>query len=311
MTDDHITTDVIGLSTTLERFDSDAENPVSLITADDDGVLHIADLEQLSRDIDFINDQLDNTVFTPEDRAFVKDGRAKVNKLNKAIVSAVRDEKSRVFDELDRERKSVEKQLDAINKSLGRTLQDFDQQVREEKRAEMESSFADAVELSGDARLNNLSFTEVENPSWSNRSSSHSKSVSELDSRLSSVIVLLDNNDDMDVHQVVESLELDQWDLSKTMMSIKAERERIAQEKREAEEAHQRALEEARAEVRREMEKQDGSDSGDSESNPDDSESAGRQQLVVSWEGTADTVAIRREIMKVLTNHEVNNPQIQ
>lgn len=311
MTDDHITTDVIGLSTTLERFDSDAENPVSLITADDDGVLHIADLEQLSRDIDFINDQLDNTVFTPEDRAFVKDGRAKVNKLNKAIVSAVRDEKSRVFDELDRERKSVEKKLDAINKSLGRTLQDFDQQVREEKRAEMESSFADAVELSGDARLNNLSFTEVENPSWSNRSSSHSKSVSELDSRLSSVIVLLDNNDDMDVHQVVESLELDQWDLSKTMMSIKAERERIAQEKREAEEAHQRALEEARAEVRREMEKQDGSDSGDSESNPDDSESAGRQQLVVSWEGTADTVAIRREIMKVLTNHEVNNPQIQ
>lgn len=311
MTDDHITTDVIGLSTTLERFDADAENPVSLITADDDGVLHIADLEQLSRDIDFINDQLDNTVFTPEDRAFVKDGRAKVNKLNKAIVSAVRDEKSRVFDELDRERKSVEKKLDAINKSLGRTLQDFDQQVREEKRAEMESSFADAVELSGDARLNNLSFTEVENPSWSNRSSSHSKSVSELDSRLSSVIVLLDNNDDMDVHQVVESLELDQWDLSKTMMSIKEERERIAQEKREAEEAHQRALEEARAEVRREMEKQDGSDSGDSESNPDDSESAGRQQLVVSWEGTADTVAIRREIMKVLTNHEVNNPQIQ
>lgn len=311
MTDDHITTDVIGLSTTLERFDADAENPVSLITADDDGVLHIADLEQLSRDIDFINDQLDNTVFTPEDRAFVKDGRAKVNKLNKAIVSAVRDEKSRVFDELDRERKSVEKKLDTINKSLGRTLQDFDQQVREEKRAEMESSFADAVELSGDARLNNLSFTEVENPSWSNRSSSHSKSVSELDSRLSSVIVLLDNNDDMDVHQVVESLELDQWDLSKTMMSIKAERERIAQEKREAEEAHQRALEEARAEVRREMEKQDGSDSGDSESNPDDSESAGRQQLVVSWEGTADTVAIRREIMKVLTNHEVKNPQIQ
>lgn len=311
MTDDHITTDVIGLSTTLERFDADAENPVSLITADDDGVLHIADLEQLSRDIDFINDQLDNTVFTPEDRAFVKDGRAKVNKLNKAIVSAVRDEKSRVFDELDRERKSVEKKLDAINKSLGRTLQDFDKQVREEKRAEMESSFADAVELSGDARLNNLSFTEVENPSWSNRSSSHSKSVSELDSRLSSVIVLLDNNDDMDVHQVVESLELDQWDLSKTMMSIKAERERIAQEKREAEEAHQRALEEARAEVRREMEKQDGSDSGDSESNPDDSESAGRQQLVVSWEGTADTVAIRREIMKVLTNHEVKNPQIQ
>lgn len=311
MTDDHITTDVIGLSTTLERFDADAENPVSLITADDDGVLHIADLEQLSRDIDFINDQLDNTVFTPEDRAFVKDGRAKVNKLNKAIVSAVRDEKSRVFDELDRERKSVEKKLDAINKSLGRTLQDFDQQVREEKRAEMESSFADAVELSGDARLNNLSFTEVENPSWSNRSSSHSKSVSELDSRLSSVIVLLDNNDDMDVHQVVESLELDQWDLSKTMMSIKAERERIAQEKREAEEAHQRALEEARAEVRREMEKHDGSDSGDSESNPDDSESAGRQQLVVSWEGTADTVAIRREIMKVLTNHEVKNPQIQ
>lgn len=309
MTDDHITTDVIGLSTTLERFDADAENPVSLITADDDGVLHIADLEQLSRDIDFINDQLDNTVFTPEDRAFVKDGRAKVNKLNKAIVSAVRDEKSRVFDELDRERKSVEKKLDAINKSLGRTLQDFDQQVREEKRAEMESSFADAVELSGDARLNNLSFTEVENPSWSNRSSSHSKSVSELDSRLSSVIVLLDNNDDMDVHQVVESLELDQWDLSKTMMSIKAERERIAQEKREAEEAHQRALEEARAEVRREMEKQDGSDSGDSESG--ESESAGRQQLVVSWEGTADTVAIRREIMKVLTNHEVNNPQIQ
>ena len=141
MTDDHITTDVIGLSTTLERFDADAENPVSLITADDDGVLHIADLEQLSRDIDFINDQLDNTVFTPEDRAFVKDGRAKVNKLNKAIVSAVRDEKSRVFDELDRERKSVEKKLDAINKSLGRTLQDFDQQVREEKRAEMESSF--------------------------------------------------------------------------------------------------------------------------------------------------------------------------
>lgn len=311
MTDDHITTDVIGLSTTLERFDADAENPVSLITADDDGVLHIADLDQLSRDIDFINDQLDNTVFTPEDRAFVKDGRAKVNKLNKAIVSAVRDEKSRVFDELDRERKSVEKKLDAINKSLGRTLQDFDKQVREEKRAEMESSFADAVELSGDARLNNLSFTEVENPSWSNRSSSHSKSVSELDSRLSSVIVLLDNNDDMDVHQVVESLELDQWDLSKTMMSIKAERERIAQEKREAEEAHQRALEEARAEVRREMEEQDTSDSGDSESNPDDSESAGRQQLVVSWEGTADTVAIRREIMKVLTNHEVKNPQIQ
>ena len=133
--------------------------------------------------------------------------------------------------------------------------------------------------------------------------------MSELDSRLSSVIVLLDNNDDMDVHQVVESLELDQWDLSKTMMSIKAERERIAQEKREAEEAHQRALEEARAEVRREMEKQDGSDSGDSESG--ESESAGRQQLVVSWEGTADTVAIRREIMKVLTNHEVNNPQIQ
>lgn len=309
MTDDHITTDVIGLSTTLERFDADAENPVSLITADDDGVLHIADLEQLSRDIDFINDQLDNTVFTPEDRAFVKDGRAKVNKLNKAIVSAVRDEKSRVFDELDRERKSVEKKLDAINKSLGRTLQDFDKQVREEKRAEMESSFADAVELSGDARLNNLSFTEVENPSWSNRSSSHSKSVSELDSRLSSVIVLLDNNDDMDVHQVVESLELDQWDLSKTMMSIKAERERIAQEKREAEEAHQRALEEARAEVRREMEEQDTSDSDDSESG--ESESAGRQQLVVSWEGTADTVAIRREIMKVLTNHEVKNPQIQ
>lgn len=309
MTDDHITTDVIGLSTTLERFDADAENPVSLITADDDGVLHIADLDQLSRDIDFINDQLDNTVFTPEDRAFVKDGRAKVNKLNKAIVSAVRDEKSRVFDELDRERKSVEKKLDAINKSLGRTLQDFDKQVREEKRAEMESSFADAVELSGDARLNNLSFTEVENPSWSNRSSSHSKSVSELDSRLSSVIVLLDNNDDMDVHQVVESLELDQWDLSKTMMSIKAERERIAQEKREAEEAHQRALEEARAEVRREMEEQDTSDSDDSESG--ESESAGRQQLVVSWEGTADTVAIRREIMKVLTNHEVKNPQIQ
>lgn len=309
MTDDHITTDVIGLSTTLERFDADAENPVSLITADDDGVLHIADLDQLSRDIDFINDQLDNTVFTPEDRAFVKDGRAKVNKLNKAIVSAVRDEKSRVFDELDRERKSVEKKLDAINKSLGRTLQDFDKQVREEKRAEMESSFADAVELSGDARLNNLSFTEVENPSWSNRSSSHSKSVSELDSRLSSVIVLLDNNDDMDVHQVVESLELDQWDLSKTMMSIKAERERIAQEKRGAEEAHQRALEEARAEVRREMEEQDTSDSDDSESG--ESESAGRQQLVVSWEGTADTVAIRREIMKVLTNHEVKNPQIQ
>ena len=165
------------------------------------------------------------------------------------------------------------------------------------------------MELSGDARLNNLSFTEVENPSWSNRSSSHSKSVSELDSRLSSVIVLLDNNDDMDVHQVVESLELDQWDLSKTMMSIKAERERIAQEKREAEEAHQRALEEARAEVRREMEEQDTSDSDDSESG--ESESAGRQQLVVSWEGTADTVAIRREIMKVLTNHEVNNPQIQ
>lgn len=191
------------------------ENPKTPLANLNNGELEINRAAELQDALIVVTNQINGTEFTDEDRSFLSEQRAEVNKVSKAFIAAAREEKENIVGNYDKQTdgiKSLFANLDATFKSK---IHDLDSDVRKEKRKAMEEAFNDEIDLREDERLDDLVFLDVDNSSWHNRSASRNKAIKELHSRLDSICAVLDMDSvDETATEIASVLNMYGWDLA-------------------------------------------------------------------------------------------------
>ena len=235
------------ISTQLARIENTAlDMPKFDIRAD--GSYSIKGYEAFIADIHATIDKANNTVFTEDDRKSIANARAFVNKFKKSIDRAVIDERTRVFSNVEEERKLITENLTQLTSTLSEKLEEFDARVREEKRVELQAQFDDELHLrlsdGGSDFLSDVTYTDIEDKSWCNRSSSMNKSRKALTSRLDALTAVTKLLTDESEKTALELLTESDWDVAQAIVindeciqeKRRAEEERIAAEKKRQEE---------------------------------------------------------------------------
>lgn len=242
-----MTANIVPLNQALKSIASTSNSPA--LRTDETGVYRINGGDELLVKIENVIDYLDNVELTEDDRDMVRDTRRFTNEFIKAVDRAVIDERARVFDPVNEERKAINERMTVMKRILADKLDQFDQRIRAEKREELQAHFNDEKTMGEYAYLlQNVSFEMLENQSWSNRSSSLPKAKQELSERvksLASAVSIADENDD--VPSVVGLLIESDWSLPDVIVRIQQRNQERLQEQREKE---QRAREIAEAERR-------------------------------------------------------------
>lgn len=250
------------VSATLVTLQSVAGTPA--LTVDNEGVYHVADIDSLVSRIDTVISHIEQANLTEDDRDAVRDTRKFTNDFIKIVDRSVIDERARVFDQVNAERKIITDKMNHLKGLLRDKLDEFDQRVRNEKRDAMVAHFNDELLMSDSAdMLAGTTFEMIANQSWFNRSASDVKSREALSARLASIVTVRNiGGESMTVDKAVAVLTDNDWDIAQSLAqvseNIRLENERIAHEKemedkrkRELAEAEKRgrekALEEARA----------------------------------------------------------------
>lgn len=160
------------LHTALHTVCEDPKTPLANLN---NGELEINRAAELQDALIVATNQINGTEFTDEDRKFLAEQRAEVNKASKAFIAA----------------------------------------ARKEKRKAMEEAFNDEIDLREDERLDDLVFLDVDNSSWHNRSASHNKAIKELHNRLDSICIVLDMDSvDETATDIASVLNMYGWDLA-------------------------------------------------------------------------------------------------
>lgn len=249
------------VSATLVTLQSVAATPA--LTVDADGVYHVADIDSLISRIDTVIAHIEQSDLTEDDRNAVRDTRKFTNDFIKLVDRSVIDERARVFDPVNAERKTITDKMQHLKGLLNDKLDAFDQRLRAEKRDAMLAHFNDELLMSDSAdMLTGTTFEMIENQSWFNRSASNVKSREALSARLASIVTLRNiGGESMTVEKAVAVLTDNEWDISQALAQvsedIRLEVERIMREtelenqrQRELEEAEQRGREKALEEAR-------------------------------------------------------------
>lgn len=219
-------------------------SPVYHVT--DDGVYTINDVDNIINSIHEATQRAAKAELTEDDRKYVKQTKTLSKQFGKLIDRAVIDEKKRVFGEIDQQRKAVQAELNDFSAVLSQRMDEFDVQIREEKRLKRMSQFADeiAVRSAADDTFASLKITyaDIENGSWYNRSMSESKAQAELGARLDAIMTLhkLISATPLDV-TAVHMLSTNDWDMTAAVANVnEAVEELNEQKRREAEEEEKR-----------------------------------------------------------------------
>ena len=229
-------------------------DPAPILNRDDEGVYRVSGIDELIGNVERAIESTNDAKFTDEDRKQIKAARAFVNKLDEFVNRAVIDEKNRVFNTADSDRKRLREATTRLSTTLKERLDDFDARERARKRDELSAAFDDAKfmydddDVSGAIDLGSLTFAEIEDSRWSNRSASRNKAIQELNERITSVVSLGAIDPELDNSAALEILEDAEWSTASAVILVnenKARREREEREAREREEARKRELEEA------------------------------------------------------------------
>lgn len=240
------------LSEQLELIQS--YDPAPILNRDDDGVYRVSGIDELIGNVERAIESTNDAEFTDEDRKQIKAARAFVNKLDEFVNRAVIDEKNRVFNTADDGRKRLREATTRLSSTLKSRLDDFDARERARKREELSAAFEDAKfmydddDVSGAIDLSSLTFAEIEDSRWSNRSASRNKAIQELNERITSVVSLGAIDPELDNSAALEILEDAEWSTANAVILVnenKTRREAEEREAREREEARRRELEEA------------------------------------------------------------------
>lgn len=258
-------------------------NPV-LFSQDDSGVYEIQGFDKFMSDADRVIEISRNADFTEDDRKNIKDARAFLNTVTKVVNRQVIDEKSRLFDTIDEQRKDIASKIKELTSELSSNLDKWDAQQREIAYNEVLASFNDAMYFKNESAsvdLAELNFDAINESSWFNRSASRKKVIAAMNERIDSVSTLLSMAESRSLDDVVTILVSNDWNLGAAIQSYNAivEEERAAAAAAEAE-AKRRAEELAEAERRgreaalKEMEAQKADTVDDSVADSNDDESA-------------------------------------
>ena len=188
-------------------------------------------------------------IYQESDRQDIRRLRADVNKFKKAIQAEISAQKSHVFDDIDTQKKDIFEQLDDIIDTLDEGMDQFDRQLKAQKKQELTDQFNAAKQAAPELAETDLTYDDVANHRWTNRSFSQTKAVKELNTRLSTLISLLQSpvlaDEDVAFNQVLTACQYQDWD------GLQAQNY-LLNEIKEAKEAEARAK--AQAEIERQME---------------------------------------------------------
>ena len=215
------------------------------LTTDTAGVYQIVGGDELVEKIDSVIAHLESVDLTEDDREMVRSTRKFTNDFIKAVDRSVIDERARVFDPVNEQRKSINERMTVMKSLLAQRLDEFDNRIRNEKREELSAHFDDERTMGEHSSiLDNITFEMIENQSWTNRSSSLPKSKQELSHRvraLASVVSLADKEDETDaLHLLTEN----DWNLP-DVITVLENRKKAREEEREEEKRIARLIQEA------------------------------------------------------------------
>ena len=228
-------------------------NPV-LFSQDDSGAYEIQGFDKFMSDADRVIEISRNADFTEDDRKNIKDARAFLNTVTKVVNRQVIDEKSRLFDAIDEQRKDIASKIKELTSELSSNLDKWDAHQREIAYNEVLASFNDAMYFKNESAgvdLAELNFDAINESSWFNRSASRKKVIAAMNERIDSVSTLSAMAESRSLDDVVTILVSNDWNLGAAIQSYNAivEEERAAAAAAEAE-AKRRAEELAEAERR-------------------------------------------------------------
>ena len=188
-------------------------------------------------------------IYKESDRQDIRRLRADVNKFKNAIQAEISAQKSHVFDDIDTQKKDIFEQLDDIIDTLDEGMDQFDRQLKAQKKQELTDQFDAAKQAAPELAETDLTYDDVANHRWINRSFSQTKAVKELNTRLSTLMSLLQSpalaDEDVSFDQVLTACQYQDWD------GLQAQNY-LLNEIKEAKEAEARAK--AQAEIERQME---------------------------------------------------------
>lgn len=221
------------LHTALHTVCKDPKTPLANLN---NGELEINRAAELQDALIVATNQINGTEFTDEDRKFLAEQRAEVNKASKAFIAAAREEKENIVGNYDKQTDGIKSLFTSLSNTLGDKIHNIDSEAREEKRKAMEEAFNDEIDLREDERLDDLVFLDVDNSSWHNRSASHNKAIKELHNRLDSICIVLDMDSvDETATDIASVLNMYGWDLAPVINHYRE----LEEEKREKEQEPQ------------------------------------------------------------------------
>lgn len=215
-------------------------NPKTPLANLNNGELEINRAAELQDALIVATNQINGTEFTDEDRKFLAEQRAEVNKASKAFIAAAREEKENIVGNYDKQTDGIKSLFTSLSNTLGDKIHSIDSEAREEKRKAMEEAFNDEIDLREDERLDDLVFLDVDNSSWHNRSASHNKAIKELHNRLDSICIVLDMDSvDETATDIASVLNMYGWDLAPVINHYRELEEKNREEQSEPKPASQ------------------------------------------------------------------------
>lgn len=299
---------IVPLNQALKAIATTSQSPA--LTTDETGVYHINGGADLLGKINNVIDFLENVELTEDDRDMVRETRRFTNEFITAVDRSVIDERARVFDPVNEERKAVNERMTVMKRILADKLDQFDQRIRAEKKAELQAHFEDEKTMGEYAHvLAEISFEMIENQSWFNRSASVPKARQELSERVKSLATaVMLSEDGEDVANVVAVLVEAEWSLPDVIVEIqkqKQQREEAEREKqrraREIEEAERRGREQALAEIA-ESANHPAKSSSEAQPAEGEQEVAREQTIVIRFTGTTEQASDVRNILMQALN---------
>lgn len=239
------------LNSKLQTLNNENHSPA--LSTDNSGIYQIVGGDELIGKIDSVISHLESAELTEDDRDMVRATRKFTNDFIKAVDRSVIDERARVFDPVNEQRRNINERMTVMKNLLAQRLDEFDNRIRTEKRHELLSHFNDEQIMGEYATvLTDVSFEMIENQSWTNRSASLPKAKQELSERVRSIASVVSLADEEDKQDALGLLVKNDWNLPDVIIDLETRKKNREEKKNEElriakliQEAEQRGREEA------------------------------------------------------------------
>lgn len=210
------------------------------------GEFHIVDAKAK---IDLLNTYIslvENYEYNESDRSTIKKIKSATTNLIKEIKQDVNNRKSSIFEYVTDEYTQINTLLVKLHSLLSVGLDNDDKRLKEKNKKELQIIFVDAKKSFVNLKDSSLDFEDILIASWFNRSASRPKAITEMNSRLSTVDMLLGNPliGKVGLDDIIEVLDDHNWDGLQSQNYLIAE-----EQKRQEKEAERLMLEFAKKEL--------------------------------------------------------------